>query len=81
MRHKGVEFTIRARPGRNQWTYTILPQGDAPIIAAFTGAREDAIARAHISIDRFLAKRRLQEKKLQADSLGRGSVSLPAEAE
>jgi hypothetical protein len=72
MRHRGVEFTIRARPGRTQWIYTILPQDDAPIAAAFTGTREGAIARAHLSIDRFLAKRRLQEKKLNADSLGRG---------
>jgi hypothetical protein len=23
MKHKGVEFVILARPGRNQWTYVI----------------------------------------------------------
>jgi hypothetical protein len=81
MEYRGVEFTIRARPGRNQWTYTILPQDDAPIAAAFTGTREGAMARAHISIDRFLAKRRLQEKKLQADRLDSGDASLPPKAE
>jgi len=62
MEYRGIEFTIRARPGRDQWTYTILPQGDAPIIAAFSGTREGAIARARLSIDRFVAKRRLQQK-------------------
>jgi hypothetical protein len=38
MKHKGVEFLILARPGRNQWTYVIsYPENADPSRTQFQG--------------------------------------------
>jgi hypothetical protein len=49
MNHKGVEFLILARPGRDQWTVVIsYPQGP------FEGSRDKAIAVARARIDGWM---------------------------
>jgi hypothetical protein len=53
--HRGIEFAVRARLGRNSWVVTILPKNRGPITLAFIGTRDEAIAAAHRSIDRWLA--------------------------
>jgi hypothetical protein len=56
MEHKGIEYTVRARPGANQWLWTILPKDRAPIASAFEGSRRDATADACRAIDRWLER-------------------------
>jgi hypothetical protein len=55
MEHRGIEFAVRARLGRNNWALTILPKDRPPITLDFIGTRDQAIAAAHKSINRWLA--------------------------
>jgi hypothetical protein len=44
MNHKGVEFLILARPGREQWTVVIsYPRSTNPTAVPFEGSRDEAI--------------------------------------
>jgi hypothetical protein len=56
MEHMGIEFAVRARLGRNSWALTILPKNRGPITLDFIGTRDQAIAAAHRTINRRLAK-------------------------
>jgi hypothetical protein len=42
MEHKGIEYTVRARPGPNQWVWTILPKGRAYMASEFVGTQREA---------------------------------------
>jgi len=56
MEHRGIEYTIHARPGRNEWSWTIYPK-NAPVVKGdVSGIRELAIAAARRAIDRWLEK-------------------------
>jgi hypothetical protein len=55
MEHMGIEFAVRACLGRNNWALTILPKNRNPFTLDFTGTRDQAIAAAHRSINRWLA--------------------------
>jgi hypothetical protein len=57
MEYMGIEFAVRARLGRNNWALTILPKNRGPITVDFIGTRDQAIAAAHRSIDRWLANK------------------------
>jgi len=60
MKHKGVEFVILARPGRNQWTYVIsYPESADPSRTPFEGSRDEAMAVARTRIDDRLKRRRM----------------------
>jgi hypothetical protein len=52
MNHKGVEFLILARPGREQWTVVISYPRSNPTAVPFVGSRDEAIgvARARIMV-------------------------------
>jgi hypothetical protein len=54
MEYMGIEFTVRARLGRNKWALTILPKNRDPVAFDFIGTRDEAIAAAHRSITRWL---------------------------
>jgi hypothetical protein len=54
MEHMGIEFAVRARLGRNNWALTILHKNRGPIRLDFIGTRDQAIAAAHRSINRWL---------------------------
>jgi hypothetical protein len=57
MNHKGVEFLIIARPGRDQWTVVIsYPRSTSPTKVPFEGSRDKAIAVARARIDGWLKK-------------------------
>jgi hypothetical protein len=57
MDHKGVEFLILARPGRDQWTVVIsYPRSTDPTKVSFEGTRDKAIAVARARIDGWLKK-------------------------
>jgi hypothetical protein len=50
----GIEFAVRARPGRNNWALTILPKNRDPVAFDFIGTCDEAIAAAQRSITRWL---------------------------
>jgi hypothetical protein len=58
MYHKGVDFLILARPGRDQWTVVIsYPGSTNPTAVLFEGSRDKAIALARARIDGWLKRR------------------------
>ena len=59
MNHKGVEFLILARPGRDQWTVVIsYPRSADPTKVPFEGSR-GAVAVARAKIDGWLKRQPL----------------------
>jgi hypothetical protein len=57
MNHKGVDFLILARPGRDQWTVVIsYPGSTNPTAVPFEGPRDKAIAVARARIDGWLKR-------------------------
>ena len=60
MNHKGVEFLILARPGRDQWTVVIsYPRSADPTKVPFEGSRDEAVAVARAKIDGWLKRQPL----------------------
>ena len=62
MEYMGMEFAVRARLGRNNWALTILPKNRGPVAVDFIGTRDQAIAAAHRSINRWLTNYRTSPK-------------------
>jgi hypothetical protein len=56
MRHRTIEYAVRARLGRDEWMWTIYPQGAPAIDRAHTGSRQGAVEAACRAIDRWLAQ-------------------------
>ena len=59
MTHEGIEYVIRARPGRDQWTVLIyFPDASDALarssVVRFTGARHEASPVACRRIDNWL---------------------------
>jgi hypothetical protein len=57
MEHRGIEFVVRARPGKNEWTWTIYPAGAVASEGNFKGARKRAVLAACAAIDKWLKRR------------------------
>jgi hypothetical protein len=54
VKHKNIEYAIRARPGRDEWIWTLYPK-NAPIVnRVFKGTRDEAVIAARLGIDRWL---------------------------
>jgi hypothetical protein len=53
MKYRRIEFAVRARPGRDGWTWTIYPKYARDFSREFTGSREEAIRAACRKIDRW----------------------------
>jgi hypothetical protein len=58
MEYRGIEFAVRARPGRDEWTWTIYPKGSRAISHEFAGLRDEAISKACKRIDYWLKEDR-----------------------
>ena len=56
MEHKGFQYIIRARPGQEEWTWTIYPTGGKPRDGQVTGMRGAAVIAAMRAIDSWLHK-------------------------
>jgi hypothetical protein len=64
MNHKGVEFVLLARPGRDRWTLVIsYPRSANPTEMRFDGSRDEAIAAAVARIENRLKRQRATEKR------------------
>jgi hypothetical protein len=63
MKYKRIEFAVRARPGRDEWTWTIYQKDGRDFSREFTGSREEAICAARQKIDRWLTQHRTQDAK------------------
>lgn len=61
MKHKNIEYAVRARPGRDEWIWTLYPK-NAPIVnRVFKGTRDEAVIAARLGIDRWLAVHPVQD--------------------
>jgi len=49
MEYRGIDFAVRARPGRNEWLWTISPKQGPAITGQFSGTRDEALAAARRS--------------------------------
>jgi hypothetical protein len=56
MEYRGIDYVVRARPGRNEWLWTISPKQGRAITGQFTGTRNEALAAARRAIARFLER-------------------------
>jgi hypothetical protein len=56
MQHRSIEYAVRARPGRNEWLWTISPKQGSASTGQFTGTRDEAIAAARRAIVRLLER-------------------------
>jgi hypothetical protein len=56
MEYRGIDYAVRARPGRNEWLWTISPKQGCAITGQFTGTRDDATAAARRAISRLLER-------------------------
>jgi hypothetical protein len=63
MNHKGVEFVVLARPGRDQWTLVIYYPRRARAESHIEGSRGKVIAAARARIGRELLRLRQPVKK------------------
>jgi hypothetical protein len=62
MRHRTIEYAVRARLGRDEWIWTIYPKGAAAIHRDHTGPRQGAVDAACRAIDRWLASNYKKKK-------------------
>jgi hypothetical protein len=58
MKYKTIEYAVRARPGRDEWIWTIYPKNAPTVARPFTGTRGEALTAAQRSIDRWLTDHR-----------------------
>jgi hypothetical protein len=56
MEYREIQCTIRARPGRNEWSWTIYPKNAPALKGETKGTKQLAIAAACRAIDRWLEK-------------------------
>jgi hypothetical protein len=63
MNHKGVEFVILARPGRDRWTLVIYYPRRPPTESQIEGSRDKVIAAARARIGRELLRLRRPVRK------------------
>jgi hypothetical protein len=71
MIYKGIEFTIRAGLGRNQWTAliyypSVTNEGKNGTVVRVSGTREKAEAVACDRIDYWLKNQRKMHRELQS---------------
>ena len=78
MKHKGIEYAVRARPGPHQWVWTILPKGATALLGQFVGTKERASADACRAIDRWLERQRAKPRRQRAPIVVRAPVAQPA---
>ncbi len=69
MTYEGIDYAIRAGPGRNEWVLLIsLPDnvGGNPSVVNFSGSRNDGLAEAKKRINNWM--KRLKKKRRAACS-------------
>jgi hypothetical protein len=64
MEYRDIQYTIRARPGQNEWSWSIYPENSPLIRGETKGTKQLAIAAAHRAIDRWLEKHSGKQKLL-----------------
>jgi hypothetical protein len=63
MEYRGIMYAVRARPGLDQWTWTVYPNDGNARASQFIGTRQEAIAAVHRKIDLWLADQQMQKGK------------------
>jgi hypothetical protein len=69
MEYRGIMYAIRARPGRDEWTWTIYANDGRARSSQFTGTRDEAIAAACRKIDSWLAEQTRNVKNSKSEML------------
>jgi hypothetical protein len=66
MKHMGIEYEIRARPGVDEWTWTIYPASSAAQSGETKGSKRLAEFAAKQAIERWLKRRRRSDDDYSA---------------
>jgi len=56
MKYKGIEYEIRARPGANEWSWTIFPAPSMSLSGETRGSKRLAEIAAEKAIERWLKR-------------------------
>jgi len=56
MKHKGIEYEIRLRPGNEEWSWTIKPTASTSYSGETRGSRRFAEIAARQAIERWLKR-------------------------
>ena len=63
MQHKGIDYSVQARPGLNQWTWTIHLDGGRAKRGEMSGTRAMAEDRAIRAINEWLKSQKVVGKR------------------
>ncbi len=63
MEHKGVRYQIRARPGKNKWSWTVYLDVAKSKSGETSGPRQRAVIAARAAIDLWLRQNPSAESK------------------
>jgi hypothetical protein len=62
MNYQGIDYVVRASPGRDQWTLLIYFSDTDATVVKFSGTRDEASAAARRRIDNWVKRRRQKQR-------------------
>ena len=70
MKYKGIEYEIRERPGKNEWSWVISPTSTSSHSGETRGSRQFVEFAAQRAIEHWLRKNRIQLETKQPSPPG-----------
>jgi hypothetical protein len=71
MEYRGIRYEIRARPGKNEWAWTVYAGGKIAHTGEITGTRRRVELTCQLVIDRMLQKSRSADPENDESDLRR----------
>jgi hypothetical protein len=75
MKHKGIEYEIRLRPGNEEWSWTIKPTASTSYSGETRGSRQFAEIAARQAIERWLKRNQKKNEKNNGDTVKASGAS------
>jgi hypothetical protein len=62
MNYEGIDYVVRASPGRDQWILLIYFSDTDATVVKFSGTRDEATAAARRRIDNWVKRQRQKQR-------------------
>jgi hypothetical protein len=62
MNYEGIDYVVRASPGRDQWTLLIYFSDTDATVVKFSGTQDEASAAARRRIDNWVKRQRQKQR-------------------